>query len=119
MVVVKGSDRAAMIAALEQVAGRVRQQPALFDRLFYKADLHALHDRALLMLPLDQIQTIRHNLGDMKELLTPTAVGPNSLFYPWRRLTLVEPADPGRRLAARRPGRSVPRTCSSSRSCWP
>ena len=47
-----------------------------------------MHDRALLMLPLDQIQTIRHNLGDMKELLTTTAVGPDSLFYPWRRLTL-------------------------------
>jgi len=88
VVVVKGADRASMIAALEQVAGRVREQPALFDRLFYKADLRALHDRALLMLPIDQIQTIRHNLGDMKELLTTTALSPDSLFYPWRRLTL-------------------------------
>ena len=88
VVVVKGADRASMIAALERVAGRVREKPALFDRLFYKADLRALHDRALLMLPLDQIQTIQHNLGDMKELLTTTSVGPDSLFYPWRRLTL-------------------------------
>ena len=84
----RGPTAAAMIAALEQVAGRVREKPALFDRLFYKADLRALHDRALLMLPPDEIQTIQHNLGDMKELLTTTSVGPDSIFYPWRRLTL-------------------------------
>ena len=88
VVVVKGSDRDAMIAALEQVADRVRQKPGLFDRLFYKADLRALHDRALMMLPADQIRTIRHNLDDMKELLGSTTADPKSLFYPWRRLTL-------------------------------
>ena len=88
VVVVKGSQRADMIAALEQVAERVRRQPAQFDRLFYKADLRALHDRALLMLPLDEIKTIRHNLDDMKELLAASSADPKSLFYPWRRLTL-------------------------------
>ena len=61
-----------MIAALEQVAGRIRQQPTLFDRLFYKADLRGAARPRLLMLPLDQIRTIRHNLGDMKELLSTT-----------------------------------------------
>jgi uncharacterized protein len=87
VVVVKGSDRARMIAALEQVADRVRSQPNLFDRLFYKADLRTLHDRALLMLPLEEIQKIHHNLdGDMAELLTES--DPHGFLYPWRRLSL-------------------------------
>jgi hopanoid biosynthesis associated RND transporter like protein HpnN len=88
VVVVKGPDRGRMIAALEQVADRIRGQPALFDRLFYKADLRALHDRALLMLPLDEIQKIQHNLGgDMQELLADS--DPHSFLYPWRRLSLA------------------------------
>ena len=87
VVVVKGSDRARMIAALEQVADRIRSQPNQFDRLFYKADLRTLHDRALLMLPLEEIQKIHHNLdGDMAELLTES--DPHSFLYPWRRLSL-------------------------------
>src|SRR4051812_47572052 len=87
VVVVKGADRGRMKEALEQVAARVRERPALFDRLFYKADLHPLHDRALLMLPLDEIRKIQHNLGgDMKELLA--ASDPDSFLYPWRRLSL-------------------------------
>ena len=88
VVVVKGSERTRMIAALEQVADHIRQQPALFDRLFYKADLRALHDRALMMLPLDQIRTIQHNLGgDMHELLVDT--DPTKFTSPWRRLSLL------------------------------
>ncbi|HVS38738.1 MAG TPA: MMPL family transporter [Gemmataceae bacterium] len=87
--VVRGADRGRMIAALERIADRVRAQPALFDRLFYKADLRGLHDRALLMLPLAEIEKIRRNLnGDMSPLLT-TNVDPNNYFYPWRRLTLL------------------------------
>ena len=85
--VVRGADRARMIAALEQVADRVRRQPALFDRLFYKADLCSLHDRALLMLPQEEIEKIRHNLGgDMTPLLT--GADPNSPQSGWRWLTL-------------------------------
>jgi hopanoid biosynthesis associated RND transporter like protein HpnN len=90
VVVVKGSrsaERSRMIAALEQVAGRIREQPALFDRLFYKADLRNLHDRALLMLPLEDIQKIQHNLdGDMAPLLADS--DPRSFLYSWRRLSL-------------------------------
>ena len=88
VVVVKGSERTRMIEALEQVAAQIRQQPTLFDRLFYKADLRALHDRALMMLPLDQIRTIQHNLGgDMHELLSDT--DPTKFTSPWRRLSLL------------------------------
>ena len=93
--VVRGADRGRMIAALEQTADRVRRQPDLFDRLFYKADLHSLHDRALLMLPKEEIEKIKHNLdGDMSALLTNG--DPKSIvyqmfpsLYPWRRLTLL------------------------------
>ena len=85
--VVRGSDRGRMIAALEQVADRLRRQPALFDRLFYKADLRALHDRALLMLPREEIAKIRQNLGgDMTLLLS--AANPDSKISPWRWLTV-------------------------------
>ncbi len=88
VVVVKGAERARMVEALEQVAGRISKQPSLFDRLFYKADLRALHDRALMMLPLDQIRTIQKNLGgDMHELLSDA--DPTQFTSPWRRLSLL------------------------------
>jgi predicted RND superfamily exporter protein len=69
VVVVQGSDRRAMKDALEQLAARVRGQPEQFDRLFYKVDLHNLHNRALLYLPTEQIAGIRRNLGHMSPLL--------------------------------------------------
>jgi hopanoid biosynthesis associated RND transporter like protein HpnN len=88
VVVVKGSERGQMVAALEQVAERIGRQPTLFDRLFYKADLRALHNRALMMLPLDQIRTIQQNLGgDMHELLIDA--DPTKFTSPWRRLSLL------------------------------
>ena len=88
VVVVKGSERGRMVEALEQVAERIGRQPTLFDRLFYKADLRPLHDRALMMLPLDQIRTIQKNLGgDMRELLSDT--DPTKFTSPWRRLSLL------------------------------
>ena len=92
--VVRGSDRSRMIAALEQVADRLRRQPALFDRLFYKADLEAVHDRALLMLPREEIAKIRQNLGgDMTLLLSPPT--PTARFRPGAG-DGVEPAPQGR-----------------------
>ena len=88
VVVVKGSERGRMVEALEQVAERIGRQPALFDRLFYKADLRALHNRALMMLPLEQIRTIQQNLGgDMHELLIDA--DPTKFTSPWRRLSLL------------------------------
>jgi hypothetical protein len=69
VVVVQGSDRRAMKEAMEQLAVRVRRRPEQFDRLFYKVDLHNLHNRALLYLPTEQIAGIRRNLGHMSPLL--------------------------------------------------
>src|SRR4030081_754004 len=36
VVVVRGQERGQMVAALEDLAGQVRQNPELYDRLFYK-----------------------------------------------------------------------------------
>jgi hopanoid biosynthesis associated RND transporter like protein HpnN len=73
VVVVKGVDREPMRAALEAVAAGIRDKNDLFDRLFYKVDLRPLHDRALLFLKTEQIESIRDNLRDMGPLLDPDA----------------------------------------------
>jgi hopanoid biosynthesis associated RND transporter like protein HpnN len=82
VVVVQGTDRRQMQRALDALASRVEQHPALFDRLFYKVDLRPLHDRALLFLPVNQIQSIQDNLRSMGLLLELGPVG-------WRSLTLA------------------------------
>jgi uncharacterized protein len=69
VVVVKGCDRPQMELALETLAGRVRDKPELFDRLFYKVDLRSLHNRALLFLSDKEIQGIQQNVQDMNMLL--------------------------------------------------
>lgn len=71
VVVVQGTNRPRMEAALERLAARIAERPALFDRLFYKADLRALHNRALLFLSTSEIASIRDNLGGMGPLLEP------------------------------------------------
>lgn len=81
VVIVQGQDRAAMVAALEEVAERIGQASAHFDRLFYKVDLRSLRSRALLYLEESDIATIQANLGDMDLLLK---VGPLA----WRGLGL-------------------------------
>lgn len=81
VVVVRGQDPKQIEQALEAVAGRVRACPELFDRLFYKVDLRHLHNRALLYLPLEQIESIRGNLRNMAILLD---VGPLA----WKTLSL-------------------------------
>jgi hopanoid biosynthesis associated RND transporter like protein HpnN len=81
VVVVKGHDRPQMQQALDALADKVRQQPALFDRLFYKVDLRSLQNRALLFLPTEQIRQIQDNLKSMSLLLE---LGPIS----WQSLTL-------------------------------
>jgi hopanoid biosynthesis associated RND transporter like protein HpnN len=81
VVVVQGADRDRMKLALEALAGEVRQKPELFDRLFYKVDLRPLQNRALLYLPVEQIEQIQSNLKSMRLLLE---FGPIS----WRSLTL-------------------------------
>src|SRR5262245_57006200 len=62
VVVVQGGDHRRMQDALEALAAGVRQHPDHFDRLFYKVDLHHLHDRALLYLSPDQLTQIQRSL---------------------------------------------------------
>jgi hopanoid biosynthesis associated RND transporter like protein HpnN len=81
VVVVQGTDQQRMQQALEHVAAQLREQPALFDRLFYKVDLRLLQNRALLYLPTEQIQQIQTNIKSMSVLLE---LGPIS----WQQLTL-------------------------------
>src|SRR5262245_46094485 len=95
VVVVQGSDRPSMQAGLDRVAGRLAQHPDLFDRLFYKVDLRSLRNRALLLAPYEQIQTIQRDyLADMKPLLE---FGPVS----WHALGLHPLVQEGRQRLAR------------------
>src|SRR5438128_12148657 len=71
-----------MELALEALAHEISQRSQLFDRLFYKVDLRALHRRALLFLSSEEIQQIQENLGSMRLLLE---FGPLS----WKSLTLL------------------------------
>ncbi|MBY0526187.1 MAG: MMPL family transporter [Gemmataceae bacterium] len=82
VVCVQGGDRKRMELALDSVAARVREQPQLFDRLFYKVDLRGLHNRALLFLPVEQIKSIQDNLQSMKLLLEFAPIS-------WRSLSLL------------------------------
>jgi hopanoid biosynthesis associated RND transporter like protein HpnN len=91
--VVKGTDRSRMEQALEFLSGKIKNQPDLFDRLFYKVDLRTLHNRALLFLPLEQIEQIRENLGCMRLLLEFEPVS-------WRALTLQSLLQEARHRAA-------------------
>jgi hypothetical protein len=84
VVVVRGGEPTRMRAAIDDVARRVADRPDLFDRLFYKVDLTALKDRALLYLPAEQLQAVRENLERMGPLLS-APIGPLA----WRSLTLV------------------------------
>jgi hopanoid biosynthesis associated RND transporter like protein HpnN len=81
VVVVQGSDRSAMQRALEALAGKLQQQPQLFDRLFYKVDLRSLHNRALLYLPTAQIEHIQADVRSMEPLLEYAPLS-------WRSLSL-------------------------------
>src|SRR5262245_11276862 len=85
VVVVQGrgpGDRDAMVQAIDTIAAKLAEQPDCFDRLFFKADLCALHNRALLLLPKEQIEKIQGNLQSMKLLLE---LGPAG----WRALNLL------------------------------
>jgi hopanoid biosynthesis associated RND transporter like protein HpnN len=105
VVVVRGSGpaaRARMTAALEALADKVRRQPALFDRLFYKVDLRHLSNRALLFLPPEKIGQIQQDLERMKPLL---GVGPLA----WRMFSLQSLLDEAaRRLSRLKPGQPLP-----------
>jgi hopanoid biosynthesis associated RND transporter like protein HpnN len=99
VVVVQGSDRARMIAALEELAGEIQKRPDLFDRLFYKADLRRLRNRALLFLPTEQIRHIQEELRGMALLLEPPVLNGIEPLFGWRSLTIGQLLDEGRRKA--------------------
>jgi hopanoid biosynthesis associated RND transporter like protein HpnN len=84
VVVVRGGDTAQKKSVVDDLAQSVATKPELFDRLFYRADLTVLKNRALLYLPTDQLQAVRENLDRMAPLLS-APVGPLA----WRSLTLT------------------------------
>jgi hopanoid biosynthesis associated RND transporter like protein HpnN len=88
VVVVKGQDPAQMKRALDALAEQVAARPGQFDRLFYKVDLRALCDRALLFLPSEQIAQVQENLQSMSMLLDPPVVGTFDPLIGWKSITL-------------------------------
>src|SRR5262245_48152979 len=101
VVVVRGTDRERMKAALEVVAAKIKEKPELFDRLFYKADLRHLRDRALLLLPEAELDTIHQHItnGEMSILLSISAlwrtVGLEGMLLEARgRLTSLQAGQP-------------------------
>ena len=59
----------AMESALDTIAARVKEHPGRFDRVFHKADLRHLHDRAMLYLPKAELDAIHDRLERMDPLL--------------------------------------------------
>jgi hopanoid biosynthesis associated RND transporter like protein HpnN len=101
VVVVKGGDRARMVEALDSLAAAAQARPDCFDRLFYRVDLRALHNRALLLLPLAQIRQIQENLQSMRLLLEVGPIG-------WRSLSLLSLLREARhRAGAMQPGQPL------------
>jgi predicted RND superfamily exporter protein len=83
VVVVKGRERGRMEQALEALAKEIQEQPKYFDRLFYKVDLRHLRNRALLLLPTEQVRQIQDNLKSMTPLLETGPIG-------WSGLTVCQ-----------------------------
>ena len=93
VVVIRGASRGQMVAALEELAGEIEQRPELFDRLFYKADLRGLRNRALLYLPAEQIKAIQQQIQGMALLLDLPA------YAGWKKLSLAQLMSEGCRKA--------------------
>lgn len=68
IIVVEGRDRRLIEQALDDLADRIRQHPEQLDRVFHKADLRHLHDRAMLYLPKQELEGIRDRLDRMDPL---------------------------------------------------
>src|SRR5439155_6365158 len=94
------AQRARMQEALEELAALVAGQPDHFDRLFYKVDLRPLRNRALLFLPVEQIEQIQGNLQNMGMLLDPPVVGNFDPLFGWKSLTLWRLLSEARKRAA-------------------
>jgi hopanoid biosynthesis associated RND transporter like protein HpnN len=99
VVVVQGGTRERMIAAIESLASEIEKRPELFDRLFYKADLRSLRNRALLFLPTEQIRQIQDQLQGMSLLLETPVLGGLDPLFGWKSLSLQQLLDEGKRRA--------------------
>ncbi|QJW95518.1 MMPL family transporter [Frigoriglobus tundricola] len=82
VVVAEGTDREKMKAALDDVAAAVRTRPDQFDRVFHRADMRPIADRAILYLPPEQIAAVRNRVDSMGVLLGD--LGP----LVWRKLSI-------------------------------
>ncbi len=100
VVVVQGQDRARMRQALDEIAAQIEKQPALFDRLFYRADLRDLRNRALLFLPTKDIRSIQDSLKNMALLLEPPVLGVLNNNFGWQNLTVLQLLYEGQRRAS-------------------
>ncbi|VTR98152.1 MMPL family transporter [Tuwongella immobilis] len=82
VILLEGQSSQLLRQAVDAFAAKLQEHPDRFDRLFAKADLRSLQDRALLYLSLDEIRTIQARLEPMNLLLGPLAP------MTWRTLTL-------------------------------
>lgn len=90
VVVVKGHDHRRMKEALDTLAQKVQGRPDLFDRVFYKADLRPLRDRALLYMPVDEIRKIQASIQDMKFLFEPPLIELADPHIAWKVMSLLQ-----------------------------
>ncbi|MCI0637676.1 MAG: MMPL family transporter, partial [Gemmataceae bacterium] len=97
---VEGSSKQRIELALEELAAKIEQHPQAFDRLFYKVDLRALRNRALLFLPTEQVRAIEAQLKPMSSLLDAPVLGGIDPLFAWKSLTLSQLLNEGRRRLA-------------------
>jgi uncharacterized protein len=71
IVVIRGGERAKMIAAADTVAAKLSEYPQLFDRVFHRVDLRNLYPRSLYFLPEEQLRLVQQRLDGMDPLLGP------------------------------------------------
>jgi hopanoid biosynthesis associated RND transporter like protein HpnN len=90
VVVVKGQNQPRMREALETLAKMVAARPDLFDRVFYKADLRPLRDRALLYMPVEEIRKIQSSIQDMKFLFEPPLIELADPYIAWKVMSLSQ-----------------------------
>ncbi|MBI1831881.1 MAG: MMPL family transporter, partial [Planctomycetes bacterium] len=107
VVVVRGNDRAKMEKVLDEIAEEIQQRPEAIERLFYKVDLTALHRRALLFLPTDQIRRVQSHVQGMSLLLEPPVLGTLDPLIGWKSLSVQQLLrESERRLQAWKPEQS-------------
>jgi hopanoid biosynthesis associated RND transporter like protein HpnN len=100
IVVVRGDNQEQLRRAIDALATDIRARPELFDRLFYRVDLQALRNRALLFLSVEQMRLIQDNLRNMSLLLDTPVLGALNANFSWQMLTLQQLLTEGERKAS-------------------